>query len=530
MDARSLYEAMVGNAGPEATGWTGPLDPPAPSGRRSVVVLGAGIAGLTAAYELGRAGFDCTVLEAQGRLGGRVRTARRGDELREVDASGQVVRTHTCAFDDGLYVDLGPARIPHHHRRVLAYCRDFGVRLEPHVMESPAGLVRLSRSTRARWRNRQIANDARGHLAALMTSKLSGHDAFTGELRDLLRVFGALDDAGEYRGSTRSGYGDADGGGTLKPRPPIGLGDLVASGFWRTRFDQPRDYLWQATMFQPAGGMDMLVGGFADAIGARLGDVVSLGAEVTAVTLPDGGGVRVEYVRDGAAFSVEADHCVSTVPLPVLREVALNGFAPEFERAVRAVGFASTCKVGWQADERFWEDGPEPVYGGVSLTDHLIGQLWYPSHGFFSGNGTLVGACNFGRDADAFGAMPPRRRLEEARRGAAELHPEFGRDGVVPFDRGITIAWHKVPHQLGGWAAWNPADPAHGPAYRTLLRPEGGGRFLVAGDQASPLPGWMEGAMMSAHFAVLRLLGLVPLTVPGTVAVPDSAALTQGFV
>ncbi|MGH4000488.1 MAG: flavin monoamine oxidase family protein, partial [Pseudonocardiaceae bacterium] len=172
--ARALYQAMIGASGPEATGWTGALDlPAAPRENQSVLILGAGIAGLTAAYELGKLGYACTVLEAQNRTGGRNRTARRGDKLYEIGPTGTPVQTHTCSFDDQLYFNLGPGRIPYHHRRVLKYCHDFQVALEPYIMETTANLVRLSKSTSVRWRNRQVANDVRGHLAALLARTLT---------------------------------------------------------------------------------------------------------------------------------------------------------------------------------------------------------------------------------------------------------------------------------------------------------------------------------------------------------------------
>lgn len=60
-------------------------------------------------------------------------------------------------------------------------------------METTANLVRLSESTSVRWRSSQVANDARGHLAALLAERLTEDDEFTKSLRDLLRVFGALD-------------------------------------------------------------------------------------------------------------------------------------------------------------------------------------------------------------------------------------------------------------------------------------------------------------------------------------------------
>ena len=74
---------------------------------KSVVVLGAGIAGLVAAYELGRAGYDVTVLEARDRVGGRVWSVRGGDRIVQIGRQNQ-----HATFDDGLYFNAGAARIP----------------------------------------------------------------------------------------------------------------------------------------------------------------------------------------------------------------------------------------------------------------------------------------------------------------------------------------------------------------------------------------------------------------------------------
>lgn len=89
-----------------------------------VVILGAGMAGMAAAYELQRSGYTCTVLEAQGRPGGRCWTVRRGTTAAEVDGPGQM-----AYFDSGRYMNAGPARIPQHHETTIAYCREFGLAL-----------------------------------------------------------------------------------------------------------------------------------------------------------------------------------------------------------------------------------------------------------------------------------------------------------------------------------------------------------------------------------------------------------------
>ncbi|MFF6841354.1 hypothetical protein ACFY8X_21585 [Streptomyces tanashiensis] len=124
--------------------------------------------------------------------------------------------------------------------------------------------------------------------------------------------------------------------------------------------------------------------------------------------------------------------------------------------------------------------------------------------------------------------VPPPIPAEPTAR--ARHHAEFADDTLVPQDKGITIAWHKVPYQLGGWPEWNPDREDHRTAYRQLLQPEGGDVFYVTGDQISPLPGWQEGAMMSAQYVTQQILGVMPRTVREVITVPDSVALTQGLV
>ncbi len=535
--AKALYQAMAGGTEQAANAWAEGLQygpPPRPG--EKILILGGGVAGLTAAYELSLLGFDCKVLEAQNRVGGRNRTARKGDKLYEIDErTGKRVHTHTCRFDDGMYLNLGPGRIPYHHRRVLKYCRDLRVALEPYVMETTANLVRPP-DLATTWPNRRVANDTRGHLAAKLAEDQVDADAFTGELLDLLRVFGDLDVNGKYRGSTRSGYlVKPDINDFPIPAPPIPFDDLVKSGFWKARFYQPVDYLWQATMFQPVGGMDKIVDALARE--ARLaGAEIVLEAEVTLIDInEDGDCVSVTYVKDGRKIEEQARYCVSNIPIPVLKSIKHTGFSDAFEHALGIVKFEKTCKVGWQSNRRFWEGDldseteTEGIYGGISWTSHNITQLWYPSNDYFSAKGTLTGAYNFEKKAEELGALEPADRLKLARKGAAELHPEFNDTELVPDAKAVTIAWHKVPFQLGGFADWKPGEESHQQAYKQLLQPEGMEAFYVTGDQISPLPGWQEGAMMSAEYVVQQILGIMPLSAPEVVEVPDTVALTQGL-
>jgi monoamine oxidase len=135
-----------------------------------VVILGAGPAGLSAAYELGRAGYDCTVLEARGRVGGRVWTVRRDDIVEMTDGSRQV-----CSFDDGQYLNAGAGRIPSHHTATLGYCREFKVPMETEVNFSGSAFVQTDRLNDAKpIALRRAIHDARGHFAELLYKSVKG--------------------------------------------------------------------------------------------------------------------------------------------------------------------------------------------------------------------------------------------------------------------------------------------------------------------------------------------------------------------
>jgi monoamine oxidase len=126
--ASAMYQAMstLGHAG-EST-YAGPPDLQGAPPGTSVLVLGAGIAGMTAAYELQKAGYKVQVLEFNNRAGGRNWSVRGGDSYTELGGERQ-----DCQFDKDLYLNPGPWRIPYHHRGMLELCRRLGVKLEPFV-------------------------------------------------------------------------------------------------------------------------------------------------------------------------------------------------------------------------------------------------------------------------------------------------------------------------------------------------------------------------------------------------------------
>ena len=557
----ALYETMTAMGLiniPEA--WAGPPELPQGSGKgKSVVILGAGIGGLTAAYELTRANYNCQVIELTERPGGRNHTARRGTVLKEVNEKGETTE-QVCNFDEGLYLNLGPGRLPYHHRRVLHYCKELDVTLEIYVMETMANLFQSDKAFGGSAQiRRRIANDMQGYIAEML-GKAVNQNALNAELdaedrNNLLCLLKNFGDLGEndmcntcgqvkcktcnascqacvscnkqcvtcfqYSGSTRSGcekpltvYEQC------APETKLALKELLSSDFWRYRFYQSFEYEWQPTLFQPVGGMDKIVDGFV----RKIGSLIQYDTKVLDIQIRDNG-VTVVVEHRGERRSIDADYCISNIPLPLLKNIN-NNFAPDFDAAVKQCKYDPTCKLGWQANQRFWENDKWQIYGGISYTDDSITQMWYPSYDYFTKNGTLTGVYNYDQDAINFGNMNPSDRIRDARRGAVKFHPEFADERLVPSDKAISIAWQNIPNEGGGWANWSPDSKTDAQAYSRLLAPDR--RFYVTGDQVSTLPGWQEGAMMSAQHVVEQIGGRRLKTVPRILRAPNTRRLIHG--
>src|SRR5258705_11356295 len=214
-----------------------PLQAMAGSGKGTkVVVLGAGIAGLVAAYELRALGYECTVLEARERPGGRNWTVRGGDKVSFLDGTIQA-----CTWDNGHYQNFGPARLPSIHPTILGYCRKLGVELQVEVNMSRSAFLQNANANGGKPAvMRQVVNDTRGHVSELLSKSI--HEValdkdlskeYRGRMLSFLRVYGALDEAGKYNSCDRAGYAKTAGAGdeTGVLGQPIDMHPLLGGGF-----------------------------------------------------------------------------------------------------------------------------------------------------------------------------------------------------------------------------------------------------------------------------------------------------------
>jgi monoamine oxidase len=479
------------------------LSLPGDSGKgKSVAILGAGVAGLCAAYELDRAGYDCTILEASRRIGGRSLTLRRGDTFRELGQDPQV-----CAFDEGLYLNAGPGRIPHHHVRVIEYCRQFGVKLQPYIFASRANLMHSGRIGNGRTDQvRRSLYDLQGHVAELLvkcTNKpgldlpLTQEDL--GKLHAMLARFGDLtkvDGGYVYKNEQGwAGYEIPPGGATQpgKPLSPLKLEEILRSDVWDNWIFRDRDYSWQTSLLEPVGGMDMFVKSFArQPLAREIGTIeglVHFGAKVAGIEVGNDK-VTIAY-EQGSRRALEADYCVSTIPMPIFRELPTNLPDP-VKQAARDLPTMAAGKVGWQAD-RFWETKNQ-IYGGISWTTDTIDQIWYPSDSYLSRKGVLTGAYLRGPAAAEFNKKSVDERLHTAREQGERLHEGYAKE----VEHGLAIGWDHMEFARMGWASEH--EKGFQRAADILSTPHG--RLLIAGDQITFWSGWQEGAVISAWDAV----------------------------
>ncbi|MEO5672751.1 MAG: FAD-dependent oxidoreductase, partial [Ramlibacter sp.] len=497
---------------------------------KTVVILGAGIAGMASAYELQKAGYRCILLEVLGRPGGRNFTARRGTEV--VEDTGPNGRTvQKCAFDDGLYMNLGPARLPFHHPRMMHYCKEFAIPLEVYVISTTANLFQTDKAFGGEAMPRyRLGNDSNSHIAELLSKAVNQNTldaSVTPDDRkvflDMLRSFGDL--PSEIGGTVGA---ETPRNGCLTPmtvqavcaaNPRLPLGELLKSTFWQYRFNQPLEGEWQPSLFQPVGGMDKIV----DAFVKRMGRSIRYNAEaVEIVNKPDGVDVAWRDRRTGKVTLVRADYCLSNMPLPKLAKVKTN-LSDDFKQAIDYARIGALYKLAWQANRRFWEEPPYNIFGGISYTDRPITQMWYPSNDYMSRRGIIAGSYTYLEQAEAYGRMTLAERIQAGRRDAVRMHKEFSSEELVPSSKAVSIAWNQAEGQSGGVALWDTAKAADNRAYQRLLAPDG--RFFVIGDQVSPLPGWQEGAFLSAEHAVLQVTGKRPTVVSELERSPETRRL-----
>jgi monoamine oxidase len=470
--------------------------------KKKVIILGAGNAGLSSAYELTKVGYDVTVIEARAFPGGRAQTARKGFQLTELGGQPQ-----SCDFDDGLYINIGPWRIPYHHHSTLHYTKLFNVPLELFNNDNDASFIYMEKGkgplAGKPIRKREIAADASGHTAEIF-AKLAKNGALDSELSadDREKFIEFMVDYG-YLSKKDLSYTGADGRGFLiepgagtnpgpgKPSVPYKLNDVLDSGM-TSLLHGVSDWDQQRTMFQPVQGMEQIPKAIARNLPPGM---IHFNTEVQRIRQSPTG-VTIDVIKGGQPETLTADWCICTIPLSVLKGID-NGLSPAFKAAMEKCAYAPVGKIGLQMKRRFWEED-HSIYGGHVFTDNNdIGSISLPSTGWQSQKGVLLGYYQFGPNAAKVSAKTPADRAAMAVDFGQKVFPAYKES----FESSFSVAWHRVKYNLGGWGTWS--DESRATAYPVLTEPDG--RIYLAGEHLSYIGGWQAGAFESAWQQVERL-------------------------
>ena len=427
-----------------------------------VVVVGAGIAGLTAAKALAHGGVECVVLEARDRIGGRLHTVDLAGS--PVDLGGSWIHmpggNPMRAFADLVGVPCHAADpVP----EIVGFDCGEGRRLPATEAEAVLGLYT------------EAFPAAAGQLAAELgpdASAADGIEAF---------VARAGLAAGPARRARQMLYAAVEA-------ESADLAERQSLRWMWNEFEYDGNYFGD----MPDGGYRRLVEAMATGID------VCLGVEVTEVALA-AGGVRVRGA-DGA--SEEGSHVVVTVPLGVLKRGAPRfspALPPDRLAAIGRLGFGRFEKVALRFDEPFWRDAGFP-HLMVFPRDPGEWMIWALGLDAFGAGPALV---FFVFHSDA-------ARLSEAGRdGAARwalglLAEATGRPCPEPAAMAVT-SWASDPYAGG---AYTHIPPGASPADADLRGEPGGGRLLFAGEHTqSARMAYADGAMTSGIREAKRLLG-----------------------
>jgi monoamine oxidase len=433
---------------------------------KSVVVIGAGFAGLAAAYELGAVGYRVTVIEARNRVGGRVVT-----------------------FDDfvpGRFVEGGGELIGRNHPVWIAYAKKFGLEFLPIPDDSAPSPILLDgrllpdREAAPLWQeidelSRLLDRDA-AHIVA--DRPWQTPHAASLDRRSLAQWLHGLGTSPMAKSGLAAQF-VADNGVALDRQSYLGMLTLVKGGGLAK-------YWTETEVFHCRGGNQQL----AQKLMAAVGDThIILGQPATAIAI-DGNRVAVAY---GDGKKIAADDAVLAVPPSVWERI---DFAPPLPANLQPQ-MGSNVKYLISLKDRFWkEDG----LAADSLSNGTIQETWEGTAGQ-EGDAAEMVAFSGGPAAEAMRKIPAGERDTAYRAELARRYPAV----AAAFVKSRFMDWPGAAWTCAGYSF-----PA--PGQITTIGPilEAGiaGRLHFAGEHTCyKFAGYMEGALQSG-VAIARRLAL----------------------
>ena len=249
---------------------------------------------------------------------------------------------------------------------------------------------------------------------------------------------------------------------------------------------------YYTNMVEIDGGTDRLPYAFLP----ELKDNICFGAKMTAMDQsPDD--VTIHYQTPAGKFSETSDYAIIAVPFPVLRHVeVLKPFSRVKNRAIRQLHYDASAKILFQCKRRFWEED-EGIFGGGTMTDLPIRNLYYPDHGRETGRGVILASYTWSEDAQRWGSLKPDDRIVQALDDVAEIHPQITKE----FEVGTSWMWHDDEFAGGAFALFDPGQQTL--LHEEIVKPEG--RIHFAGEHASLYHAWIQGAFESGLRAAIAI-------------------------
>ena len=436
---------------------------------QKIIIIGAGMAGLTAAYELQRAGHHVTILEAQERVGGRILTLRE-------------------PFSDGLYGEVGAMRIPRTHKLTMHYIEKFGLETMPFHITMENNFFQLNgkrypsvavnqapsildldvigpdgESSLEKWGNfvAEAATQMRENTDSFWKEYIAKYDNFS--VYDFFKDFLWSETAVEAFAVLS----------TLEPVMHISfLTALQVSIAWQS-----------PEIHQIVGGMDHLPKAFL----SNLEDKIIFGAEVIALDYTNDS-ATVHYKQQSHVKQISGDYSIITMPFSALRFVdVLKPFSTGKQQAIRRLRYTPILKVLLQFENRFWEidDG---LRGGNTTTDLPNRQIYYPERRHMGNRGVVIGTYTYGAEASRWAALPESDRVQQCLKYVSQVHPQ----AAGQFETGISKYWGEDKWATG-MATYYPGEFKH--LFPHTQTSEGAVHF--AGEHTSYKNHWIEGAVES---------------------------------
>jgi monoamine oxidase len=429
-----------------------------------VLVVGAGLAGLSAARDLQLAGVDVAVLEARARPGGRVEQE---------------------TLSDGRVVQLGGELVGEFHTAYLELVSELGLTLRPSYVAEPGEMTTdltdgLHLGDGLPWMTDAERADAE-RLAALageLARSIDPADPWShpdADRLDRLSVNGWLREQGALAAVVRARelahLGLAGGSGERTSLLSVLRMDAVAGGLGVYDLEA-----WESLTVAEGSAT------VAVRMASGLGDRLRLEAVVRRIAIDR----RVAVTLDGGE-RLEAEAVVCAVPAGPLRDIEIEGLSPARLRSLHRQRHARAGKYAVAYGSSFWRERGQ---SGLAESEHLFGSTWPQGEGLLS---ILVPPE---RLLHHVSAPAPVRRAEVV----AELERLYGPDAADPVAV-LQRDWGLDPFTQGYVTQWAPGDVmAVGPLHGTHEPP-----FYVAGSDHW-VAGYMEGAVRTGRSAARAIL------------------------